>query len=37
LSWEKEDLDTSGKPFQPLKKEDIDADLARYPVPTNIE
>lgn len=37
LSWEKDDLISVGKSYRPLKKEDIEADLARYPIPTNIE
>lgn len=33
ISWKKEDLISLGKLFQPLKKEDVEADLSRYPVP----
>jgi hypothetical protein len=33
ISWEKKDLISLGKSFQPLTKEDIEQDLKRYPVP----
>jgi hypothetical protein len=33
ISWEKKDLISLGKSFQPLTKEDIESDLKRYPVP----
>jgi hypothetical protein len=33
ISWEKKDLISLGKSFSPLKKEDVEADLKRYPVP----
>jgi hypothetical protein len=32
-SWKKEELSSLGKSFEPLKKDDIEADLKRYPVP----
>lgn len=33
ISWKKEDLIPLGKSYRPLKKEDIEADLKRYPIP----
>jgi len=33
ISWKKEDLISLGKSYIPLKKEEIEADLGRYPIP----
>lgn len=33
ISWKKEDLILLGKSYRSLKKEDIEADLERYPIP----
>lgn len=33
ISWEREDLISLGKSFTPLKKEEIEEDLKRYPIP----